>query len=102
MKNWKFEYMTEAQIAEVDQLMKDGHADALWAFGLECGSAGVKGYKRGAAIGTLIGVAEVGLFVGAVYFGKKLVKKYIENKAEENEPEEDVEVISTEDVGVPS
>lgn len=36
MKEIKFKYMNEAQIAELDKLMNDGHAEVIMAYGSEC------------------------------------------------------------------
>ena len=91
MKEWKFEYMNEDQIAEVDKLWKDGHADALTAYGLECGNAGAKGYASGLAKGALLSVAEVVVVAGVLYFGNKIIKKVCEKKAKKNELEENAD-----------
>lgn len=80
MKEWKFEYMNEGQIAEIDKLWKDGHADALIAYGLECGNAGAKGYASGLAKGALLAVAKVVVVAGGMYFGRKLHHKVLEEK----------------------
>lgn len=72
MKEWKFKYMTKEQIDEVDQLFKDGHNEALWAFGLECGNAGVMGYKRGLVISGLAIAGVAAITAGGIYIYKKI------------------------------
>ena len=88
MKEWKFEYMNEDEIAEIDKLWKDGHADALMAYGLECGNAGAKGYASGLAKGTMLAIAEAVVVAGVLYFGNKVIKKVCEKKNCKEEPDE--------------
>lgn len=87
MKEWNFKHMNEAQIVEVDKLWKDGHAEALRAYGLECGEAAIKGYKRGNAISALMLVADVVIIGGAMYLGHKLGKQIFDKKLEATEDE---------------
>lgn len=74
MSNYKVQFMDEAQVAEIDELMKD-HGSALWAFGIECGNAAVAGFKRGRAERNMLIAGAVAVGAGAVYFGKKIVQK---------------------------
>ena len=85
MKDYKYEYMDEAAINEVEELLKGEHGSALWLFGLECGNACVQGYKRGCAKGTLLVAVGAGLAYGGYKLGKKLIQKRKEKQEKELE-----------------
>lgn len=82
MKNYEIQIMNEAQVTEIEGLWKD-HGDALWAFGMECGNAGVAGYKRGCATRNLLIAGVVVVGAGAAYLGNKIAQKRIEKKRQE-------------------
>lgn len=75
MKGYKMKYMTEAQIAEINKLGDDGHAEALLAYSWECANAGVTGYRRGYAIGSGLVLLVIGLGVGVSYAAYKIYEK---------------------------
>lgn len=83
MKGNKYKFMTEAQLDEINELINNGHGDALWAFGQECADSYFNGYKSGRMQCYLIVLAGISVGVGAVYLGKKVYHKL---KKEEPKP----------------
>lgn len=89
----KYEFMDEQMITEMDELLRGEHGKAITAFGLECGWAALKGYKKGCCIqSTLLGAGGVLLIFGAVGVGKKIIDKCEKKKL--NEPKKYIEVDS--------
>jgi hypothetical protein len=75
MKNYKYKYMNETMIAEIDELWNNGHKNALYAYGMECANAGITGYKRGYAIGSALVLGAAGVTMAAVYAVVKIKEK---------------------------
>ena len=76
MKEYKFKYMDEAMINEVQELWDNGHAKALSAYGYECANAGVTGYEKGCAAGSLLIAGAVGLGIATVFIIRKIKHLY--------------------------
>lgn len=88
MKDWKFKYMNSLQIAEVDKLINEGHGDALLAYGLECGNAGVKGYKRGCVLSVLLGIGLGAACYAVKKIGNEIIQRQVDQKMKEKKAEE--------------
>ena len=66
MKEYKFKYMTDAMVDEINELMKGEHAEALTACFKEYGNAAVVGFKRNVALGAWRGLVYGCALVGAI------------------------------------
>lgn len=53
MFKYKNKYLTDAMVTEIDELMANGHADAINAFAKEIQNASLKGYYEGIANGAI-------------------------------------------------
>ena len=84
--DYKYKYLDEAMIQELDEFWGGGHQAALMAYGNEC----VNAYREGFKVGftktftkcSLIGAAGCGVLIGAGYLGTTLVEKYKKKKTE--------------------
>lgn len=90
MRNYKYQYMNENTIAEIETLMVGEHKDAVWAFGAECMNYYKVMCDRQATVAAVVGV----LAAGAVIVGKKVIQKHKEEKVKEpwDKPGRDWEV----------
>ena len=68
MFKYKNQYLTEAMTAELDELMNNGHAEAITAFAKEIQNASLEGYYEGIANGA-IKVFVKGTLAGAIATG---------------------------------
>ena len=73
--SYKYKFMDEQTIAEVDELLQGEHGSAIAAFGLECGNAAVDGCKNSCVGTTLLTAGGTLLIFGAVGVGKKIINK---------------------------
>lgn len=80
MKEYKYKVMNDAMIKEIQELWDNGHAEAIAAYGWECANAGVKGYRRGYAIGRAVLLAGVGLGMVTGFAVRKICQKQIHDK----------------------
>lgn len=87
MKNYKYRYMNESNIAEIETLMVGEHKDAVWAFGAECMNYYKVMCNRQATVTAVVGV----LAAGAVIVGKKVIKKHKDTKEPWDKPGRDWE-----------
>lgn len=92
MKQYKWKYMNEATLNEMEELFKGEHSGTLALWSMECGNAGVCGYINGIIKGSLLGMACAGAAVGGMYLGKKIVQAF-KKKAEEDAEEKDFETV---------
>lgn len=71
MKGYKWKYMSEPMLDEMDELLKSEHGATLAIWSAECANAGAEGLTKGIIKGTLLGVG-IGTVVGV---GKIIVDK---------------------------
>ena len=88
--SYKYKFMDEQMITEVDNLLQGEHGSSIAAFGLECGNAAVCGYKQACVQSTLLGAGGTLLIFGAVKIGKKIIDKSKKKKL--NEPKKCIKV----------
>lgn len=77
---YKYKYMDYEMETEIAKLMQEGHTNAILAYGLECANAWKEGYFRGLRRSTAATTACLMVITGAVYFGKKYLKKRKDEK----------------------
>lgn len=75
MKPYKWKFMNDEMLDEMDALLKSEHGATLTIWSAECANAGVKGVLNGLAKGALIGFA-----VGTVVGVGKIIKDKVERK----------------------
>lgn len=75
MKGYKWKYMSEPMLKEMDELLKGEHGATLVLWSEECANAGVKGCFNGLAKGALLGFA-----AGVVFGIGKTIKDKIKQK----------------------
>lgn len=80
MKNYKYKYMNEDMIKELNELWDNGHAEALAAYALECAEAGIEGYKKGYVIGSALAVLAAGLGVATGFAVRKIRERRVLGK----------------------
>ena len=89
MKAYEPKYMTEADMAEISELLKGEHGDALMAFAKDCSYALLNGFGDGIADccaknffkGTIIGATAFGVIFIGIDQGIIAYKKWKEKKA---------------------
>lgn len=82
MRKYKYVYLNDEYTKEIEDLAKDGHGNAIAAFGLECANATLEGRKMG-ELYTVLGVvagAAAGYLGGKIFKGA--VKLYKRRKTE--------------------
>lgn len=84
IKNYKFKFMNEETLAEMNKLLNSEHGKTLEDWSLECMFFGVERYKYheriGMIEGSLLVIVGVGLLAGSVHIGKKIARKVEEKR----------------------
>lgn len=86
MGKYKWKYMNDEMLDEMDELLKTEHGHTLTIWSHECANAGVKSYKNAVfkqTVGRVVGVCAV---IGAVKLGKKIYHKLKKNTAMDEDP----------------
>ena len=90
MKQYKWKFMSEEMLNEMEELLKGEHGRTLTVWSMECGKAGADGYRNSMIKGSLLGMACAGAAFGGMYLGKKIVDAF-KKKTEEDAEEKDFE-----------
>lgn len=83
MKQYKWKYMSEPMLKEMDELLKGEHGATLTVWSMECGNAGVKGFLNGIVKGTVLGVVGAAVIAGGVTIVDKIKQKRLEKAIED-------------------
>ena len=83
MSKYKWKYMSDEMLEEMNGLLKSEHGATLLLWSKECADAGVKGFTSSIGKGILLGIG-----VGTVVGIGKIIKEKIEHKRFMKELEE--------------
>lgn len=86
---YKYKFMDEANLKEIEELLAGEHGTALTAWSYECAEAGIYGYIDGRRkcliTGSLIGAVGAAVAAGGFWVAKKLVKKRVDKQLADTE-----------------
>jgi hypothetical protein len=84
---YNYEFMDEAKLKEIEELLAGEKGNALVAWSLECAKAGIDGYRHGLMRNGLIAAGGAVVAAGGYWIAKKVAKKHVEKRLEEAKKE---------------